>query len=576
MKNSAAFSFLFFFFSITVFSQSFNEAQFKKALSNDKPSQIAEYDFLLISAHIKADSSERVRLLDLYTSLNGSSNIYTAARSMVWKAVVISRPPFNKPGEGFINMQKAVSKAVESGDEYLMAQCFEYYGDHCFSFGKPEAALFYFLKTAELRKKLGDKFFFKKNVSHFGKVGELLYKMQEYRDAVQYINLTLSIPVKPPANHTSSMNTMGLCYQRLGNYDSAMYWYNRSMESAKADNDTVWEAIVSGNIGSLYFDKKEDVKALPLLWSDYNTTINSEPNNAGNTLHRIALIYLRNGKADSALLLARKALTIVNAYKQGNGIFRRNANGALHKIFRETGRPDSALYYGDIYTHLNDSIIQSVAANRADVVQTKLDFEKTSNHIKTLMAEKKTEKNRRNLLLAGIVMLLTTAWFYFRWQRQQNLNRQQELQHQKQLAEAEAKNASDKLDEFTQSLISKNELIETLQQQLQQQNIQTNEELLNQTILTENDWLRFKDMFDKANPGFTSNLKKQVPDITTAELRLATLIKLNIGNKHIASMLGTSADAVRKTKSRLRQRLQITLEDGLEDYIKGIETSPVS
>ena len=114
-------------------------------------------------------------------------------------------------------------------------------------------------------------------------------------------------------------------------------------------------------------------------------------------------------------------------------------------------------------------------------------------------------------------------------------------------------------------------MIEKLQAQLQQQNMQVNEELLNQSILTENDWLRFKGMFEKANPGLIQQLQTAAPDITTAEIRYAALISLNLGSKHIASMLGIGADAVRKTRQRLRQRLNIgTDENALEEFIKGI------
>ena len=79
-------------------------------------------------------------------------------------------------------------------------------------------------------------------------------------------------------------------------------------------------------------------------------------------------------------------------------------------------------------------------------------------------------------------------------------------------------------------------------------------------------------MFDKVNPRFIPQLKSIAPDITTAEIRLAALVKLNLGNKHIASMLGIGTDAVRKTKSRLRQRLQIDNETELEDFIKKIQS----
>jgi hypothetical protein len=213
---------------------------------------------------------------------------------------------------------------------------------------------------------------------------------------------------------------------------------------------------------------------------------------------------------------------------------------------------------------------QAVARNRADVVQTKLDFEKTSNHINILLREKQSEESRRNLLLAAIVLLLAAGWFYFRWQNQSHLTRQQQLMHQKEKAEVEMKSAQEQLSTFTGHIIENNELIEKLQQQLQGQNREINSALLHQSILTENDWLRFKDMFDKANPGFIQQLKLIAPDISAAEIRFAALTRLQVGNKHIASMLGIGADAVRKTKSRLRQRLQLPAETELEDFIKSI------
>jgi hypothetical protein len=60
------------------------------------------------------------------------------------------------------------------------------------------------------------------------------------------------------------------------------------------------------------------------------------------------------------------------------------------------------------------------------------------------------------------------------------------------------------------------------------------------------------------------------PGITPAELRLAALLQLKLETKNIAAMQGISTDAVRKSKSRLRQRLNITLEDGLEEFIYAI------
>jgi tetratricopeptide (TPR) repeat protein len=552
--------------------QTVDEKTLLQIVSNRNEKLIAKNDSLLLSIYSHTDSAAKVQLLNFFDKQSGSSNPYTAARSLTWQGVVVYRPPFQN-NDAHVFMQRAINRAVESGDEYLMVQCFEIYAFHCMTAGKPETALFYFLKSAELREKLGDRFFYAKNINLFETLGDLLYKMQEYHQSVQYIKLAISLASPSTNIHSGTTNTLGLDYQRLHNYDSALYWFNKSLESARANDDSLWMGIVSGNTGAVYFEQKQDEKALPLLWSDYHTCLKSEMNNAGNTLHRIALICLRRNKTDSAMLLAKRALQIVTAGPEYNAGFVQNANHAVSEVFKKLGNTDSAFYYADIYHRIKDSIDLSVARNRADVVQARLDFEKTSNSISVLLNEKQAEKIRRNFLLGGILLLLVSGWFYFRWQRQRYLSRQHTLLHQKEMAEAEVKNAGEKLEEFTQNSINKNELIEKLQEQLQQQNMQVNEELLNQSILTENDWLRFKDMFEKANPGFINQLQSIAPDITTAEIRFAALTRLKLGNKHIASMLGIGADAVRKTKSRLRQRLQITSENGLEEFINNIRLS---
>ncbi|MCX6316620.1 MAG: tetratricopeptide repeat protein [Bacteroidetes bacterium] len=540
-----------------------------RLLSNRNELLFRYNDSVMLVTYNKADSATRVQLFDNFNRYSTSSDDYVAARSLAWKGVMLIRPPFNQPDTSTC-LQEAVNRAVESGDIRLMIQSFESYGDQCHGTGKPETALFYFLKSAELRQQLGSDCFYFRNVQHYGKLGELLYAMQEYKQAIQWLRTTISMKTLNHRSHASVMNTLALTWQQLGRYDSAQYWYNRSMEAARASGDTVWEAIAAGNIGWLYFEQKEYDKALPLLWKDYHTNINKEVANSGNTLHRIALIYLHRNKTDSALLLAKKGLQIVRSVPFVNPGYLRNACMAVSAVYRRLGPTDSAFYYADWYNHLNDSLNQALARNRADVVQTRLEFEKTSNRIQILIREKKDEKKRRNLLLAGIGLLLICGWLYFRWQKQRHYIHQQQLMYQKEKAEMEMKNARQQLEEFARHNIEKNELIEQLQLQLQKQHLQINEELLHQSILTENDWLHFKEMFERAHPGFMAQLQQKAPGITSAELRYAALIKLNLGNKHIATMLGIGADAVRKTKSRLRQRLQLPSDAEPEDFIKRI------
>jgi DNA-binding CsgD family transcriptional regulator len=121
---------------------------------------------------------------------------------------------------------------------------------------------------------------------------------------------------------------------------------------------------------------------------------------------------------------------------------------------------------------------------------------------------------------------------------------------------------------FTDILLTKNEQIDALNAQIHTIQRGNEDELVNQTILTDDDWNRFRQLFEKANPGFFDKIKQLAPDITAAELRLAALIKLQLDTKQMASMQGISPVSIRSNKSRLRQRLQVSSETDLEEFIK--------
>jgi DNA-binding CsgD family transcriptional regulator len=93
------------------------------------------------------------------------------------------------------------------------------------------------------------------------------------------------------------------------------------------------------------------------------------------------------------------------------------------------------------------------------------------------------------------------------------------------------------------------------------------EELTHQAILTENDWEKFKLLFEKIYPCFFLKLKETVADITVAEQRMAALTRLHLTTRQAASLLGISPNSVNKTKQRLRQRFNLPVDANIEEFI---------
>jgi DNA-binding CsgD family transcriptional regulator len=133
-------------------------------------------------------------------------------------------------------------------------------------------------------------------------------------------------------------------------------------------------------------------------------------------------------------------------------------------------------------------------------------------------------------------------------------------------------NARQQLEFFTQNIVEKTDLIDTLKHQLLNkemtaEQLRVIDEITHNTILTEEEWEHFKSLFEKVHPGFLNRLKEKAHDITLAEQRMAALIRLNLTARQMASMLGISVDSVHKTRQRLRQRLHLPAEQNLEHSV---------
>ena len=371
----------------------------------------------------------------------------------------------------------------------------------------------------------------------------------------------------------SRWNTIALCWQKIGNYDSAFHYYDVAMQMANALNSEVWKGIISGNRGYTYFLQKKYDIAKPLLEHDYRASKQyGEIANSAHALQYIARINLMQGKKDSALLQVKEALRMLQQQPQPLPYYLRDVYYATADVYRVVGNSDSFYYYSQLYSNLHDSIERAVANSRLEIARLRLDNQSNISEIRGLQKEKDTETQERNYIIAAIVFVAIVGLLVINRQRLKSRFQRQLAFQQKVAAEKELTAAKEQLNMFTQSIIEKTKLIEQLEQEAvskpftdEQQKLAN--ELSHQTILTEEDWEKFKALFEKIYPGFFLKLKEMVPDITGAEQRMAAFTRLHLNTKQMASMLGISPDSVYKIKQRLRRRLPLTDDVTVETYL---------
>jgi len=471
------------------------------------------------------------------------------------------------------SQMELLNLVLQEGDKFLLADFLQKLGNSFHDCKQYDKALLYRLKSYELKQELGYHYFTKQQEDLQG-LGAAFFDTREYDSCIVFTKRSIATPGTAPAfsKKMSAYNIVAISYQRLRQFDSAQAWFDRAYAIAVAEKNNIWPSIIRGNIGYLKMEQGKLAEALPLLREDFQSSVlNNDTASAGNTLQRIARIYFQQGKKDSALQLARTAFAFAtNTRKYSNLSYQINACETLADILEGTNNFPEAQRYYKRFVQLRDSSKAMIAASRLDGIQLRINYEKKASEVQSLYAANRSERQKQQLLVAALLLLLVCGTLFILWSRQKNKLKQQELVQEKLLAEATVQAATRELENFRIHIVEKNELIEQLESRLQHQDDQTRDALLQQTILTDADWLRFREMFEKVHPGFFRKLQLIAPDITAAETRMASVIRLGLGNKHIASMLGVSGDTVRKAKFRLRQRLQLAEENSLEDFIQSL------
>lgn len=78
---------------------------------------------------------------------------------------------------------------------------------------------------------------------------------------------------------------------------------------------------------------------------------------------------------------------------------------------------------------------------------------------------------------------------------------------------------------------------------------------------------QFDEHFLNVHTDFDKNLLKKHPDISPAEMKLASFLRLNLNTKEISAILHQTLDSVRVSRTRLRKKLGLGSETNLTSYL---------
>ena len=128
-----------------------------------------------------------------------------------------------------------------------------------------------------------------------------------------------------------------------------------------------------------------------------------------------------------------------------------------------------------------------------------------------------------------------------------------------------------KKNELLQQLQDQTNLAKTASPKEQNKLIDQLSRTIKQHVNIDRDWEDFKRFFEEVHIDFHKKLQEKHPDLSSNDLKICTLTRLNLNTKETASILGISPESAKTARYRLRKKLHLEPEDELLTYFLQLE-----
>lgn len=356
--------------------------------------------------------------------------------------------------------------------------------------------------------------------------------------------------------------TLAGFYGKLNQQDKSLEASIKGFDILKQQSSPIHRCAAYNQMAFNYSDRGRWDQALPLLdtalyWMENSGALSQHPGmllNIGNCHRELGHRAEARHYLEAA---AAEADSLGQAHVYARSLER------LSQLAESSGDPVTALRLFKQAKSIRDSMFTAEKDRTLRELEVEYQTREKEQEIELLKAEQRAEKNHRLLLFAGFIFALTILG-YIVYNSRMKLRRAQQILDQNR----------QELQEYTRLLLSKNTQLTALEQATQPgsggDDEAAAESLYNSRILTDTDWELFKRRFESSHPGYLLRLRQAYPELSGAEERLMLLIKLGFNSQEVADTLGISPNGVKKGRQRLRKRLEISPEEDLEQFVKGL------
>lgn len=423
-----------------------------------------------------------------------------------------------------------------------------------------------------------------------GNLANVYTRIDNYKNAINYLNKSKKILENEAFFNEKTLaglyTNIGLAYVGLLQLDSANLYYNKALVLINEIDNPLYFASILNNKGEVLFELSDYSNALNNYEHAYK--IFSEIQNysgMGAAKLNIAKLKIKTKAYKSSIKLSKEALKNLEEIK--SLFFIVVAHQQLYEAYKGLNDYKMANHHLELYLDLKDSLKGNEKTERIANLEMQYATEKEQQKLKILEQqilltekENKLKQTRLYIVLGSIIALLIITILtavYLRATLSKNKLKQVVLKQQQEKLQLTLDFKQKELESFANYLKEKNQLLENLKKELHSEKNKTPEivktinnltAIINQYLLIDNDRKNLELKIDQEHQEFVKRLQDQYNQLTSNDIRLCSLILLDLNTKEIATILNIEPSSVKMSKNRLRKKLDLAQGENINLFLK--------
>jgi tetratricopeptide (TPR) repeat protein len=451
--------------------------------------------------------------------------------------------------------------------------------------GNLDEALAYALKAEHVAEKTKRKVSAGLAATNIAGIYDKLGKENKTRE---YLNKAKQIFTRDsfPRRYTGVLELAGSLHLNHGKVDSAILCFEQILAIHKELGNRNSEAVTLGNLGSLY----QEVQAWDKSYSYLRKSLQlkqalKDQNAIAYDLTNLGIHFDLQNKIDSAENYYLQAVQMANTYDLS--FVKETVTKQLFELYEKTEQYKKALdYHQQYFEHQEETkglATQQIIAS----LEVKYETEKKERKIEQLSLQNQVQRSKSTSLAIGLTSLLLLAALLiaivlYRRKNEQKLHRlEQEVHHQEMITlDQKVAFKTRQLASHALHMVQKNKVLQEIKSEVvhlsknsdpnSRKALRALNRRIDLDIRSDEDWDTFKLYFEQTNQNFYTNLAKVNNELSPTELRLCTLIKLNLNIKETAAVLNIEPTSVKTARHRLRKKLQLDHGQDLAAFIRQV------